>query len=126
MTHFLYVAAGGAIGAGCRHFVGMVALKFFGSGFPYGTLVCNVGGSFLMGILVHILAIKFNAGAELRLFLTTGLLGGFTTFSTFSLDAVILTERGQTETALIYIAISLAGSIAALYTGLLFARQVLT
>ena len=122
MNHFLIVALGGAAGASLRHFVGMLALRSFGSGFPYGTLICNVAGSFMMGLLIELLAIRFNASTEVRLLLTTGLLGGFTTFSTFSLDVVVLTERGQMGMALFYVAVSLAGSIVALFAGLSAAR----
>lgn len=124
MNHFLMVAIGGAAGASLRHLVGMLALRTFGSGFPYGTLICNIGGSFLMGFLIEMLALRFNASTEVRLLLTTGLLGGFTTFSTFSLDVVVLTERGQTGLALFYIATSLAGAILALFAGLSTARAL--
>ena len=124
MNHFLIVAMGGAVGASLRHLVGMMALRAFGSGFPYGTLICNIAGSFLMGMLVEMIALRFNVGTEVRLFLATGLLGGFTTFSTFSLDIVSLTERGQVGPALFYIAISLAGGITALIFGLITARAL--
>lgn len=124
MNQFLFVAIGGAAGASLRHLVGLMALRAFGSDFPYGTLICNIAGSFLMGLLIELLAIRFNASTEVRLLLTTGLLGGFTTFSTFSLDVVALTERGQSSVALIYIALSLAGAIIALFAGLAVARAL--
>ena len=124
MNHFLLVAIGGAAGASMRHLVGLMALRAFGSGFPYGTLICNVAGSFLMGLLIEILALRFQASTEVRLLLTTGLLGGFTTFSTFSLDVVLLTERGQMGLALFYVAMSLAGAIVALFAGLSVARAL--
>lgn len=124
MNHFLLVAIGGAAGASMRHLVGLMALRAFGSGFPYGTLICNVAGSFLMGLLIELLALRFNASTEVRLLLTTGLLGGFTTFSTFSLDVVLLTERGQMGLALFYVAMSLAGAIVALFAGLSAARAL--
>ncbi|WP_319528940.1 fluoride efflux transporter CrcB [uncultured Cohaesibacter sp.] len=124
MSHFIFVALGGAAGASLRHLVGMMALRSFGSGFPYGTFICNVVGSFLMGLLIHLLAVKFHASTEIRLLLTTGLLGGFTTFSTFSLDVVTLTERGQMGIALFYVALSLAGGIVALFIGLSAARAL--
>lgn len=125
MNHLIFVAIGGAAGASLRHFVGMMALRAFGSGFPYGTMICNVVGSFMMGLLVETLALRFNVGTEVRLLVTTGLLGGFTTFSTFSLDVVSLTERGQMGMALFYVALSLAGGIVALFAGLSAARAVL-
>ncbi|WP_316861747.1 fluoride efflux transporter CrcB [uncultured Cohaesibacter sp.] len=124
MNHFIFVAIGGAAGASLRHLVGLMALRSFGGGFPYGTMICNIVGSFFMGLLIHILAVRFNASTEIRLLLTTGLLGGFTTFSTFSLDIVTMTERGQTTVALFYIAISLAGGIVALFAGLSAARAL--
>lgn len=124
MNHFLLVAIGGAAGASLRHLIGLMALRSFGSGFPYGTMICNIGGSFLMGFLIELLALRFNAGTEMRLLLTTGLLGGFTTFSTFSLDVVVLTERGQMGLALFYIAVSLAGAILALFAGLSAAKAL--
>lgn len=124
MNQFLFVAIGGAAGASLRHLVGLMALRAFGSGFPYGTLICNIAGSFFMGLLIELLVIRFNASTEVRLLLTTGLLGGFTTFSTFSLDVVALTERGQSSVALIYIALSLAGAIVALFAGLAVARAL--
>ena len=124
MNHFIYVAIGGAAGASLRHLVGMLALRSFGSSFPYGTIICNIGGSFLMGLLIEMFALRFNVSTEVRLLLTTGLLGGFTTFSTFSLDVVLLTERGQTGLALFYVALSLAGGIVALFAGLSAARAL--
>ena len=124
MNHFILVAIGGAAGASMRHLVGLMALRAFGSGFPYGTLICNVAGSFLMGVIIELLALRFNASTEVRLLLTTGLLGGFTTFSTFSLDVVALTERGQMGLALFYVAISLGAGILALFVGLSLARTL--
>ncbi|SNY93983.1 camphor resistance protein CrcB [Cohaesibacter sp. ES.047] len=124
MSHFVFVAIGGAAGASLRHLVGMMALRSLGSGFPFGTFICNVVGSFLMGLLIHLLAVRFQASTEVRLLLTTGLLGGFTTFSTFSLDVVTLTERGQMGIALFYVALSLAGGIVALFIGLSAARAL--
>ncbi|SFO31874.1 camphor resistance protein CrcB [Cohaesibacter marisflavi] len=124
MNQFIFVAIGGACGASLRHLVGLAALRSFGSGLPYGTMICNIVGSFFMGLLIHFLAVRFSASTEIRLLLTTGLLGGFTTFSTFSLDIVTMTERGQSGLALFYIAISLAGGIVALFVGLSAARAL--
>lgn len=124
MNQWIFVALGGAAGASMRHLVGLVALKSFGEGFPYGTTICNIAGSFLMGLLIELFALRFNVSVEVRLLLTTGLLGGFTTFSTFSLDVATITERGQMGLALFYIALTLAGGILALFAGLSAARAL--
>ncbi|SNS92034.1 fluoride efflux transporter CrcB [Tropicimonas sediminicola] len=118
----LQVALGGALGATCRYLtnVGMKAL--LGIGFPWGTLTVNVVGSFLMGALVVLLERK--GANSLAPVLMTGFLGGFTTFSAFSLDAIFLMEEGRTEIALVYITASVLVSLAALVVGLAFARGV--
>ncbi len=135
MIHFLIVAAGGAIGAGLRHLVGLGALRFLGTAFPFGTMTVNVAGSFLMGALVAWLALKadiagwpgmvFGTGQNMRLFLATGLLGGFTTFSAFSLDAMLLWERGEGGLAAIYVIGSVALSVAGLFAGLALVRALI-
>jgi len=117
------VMLGGAIGAGARHLVGRWLLALFGPGLPLGTLLVNLGGGLLMGLLAGGLA-RVAAGEPWRLFLGVGVLGGFTTFSSFSLDAVLLIERGQATVALGYILLSVAGSIAALVAGLAAARAL--
>ncbi|GAA6149754.1 fluoride efflux transporter CrcB [Pseudooceanicola nitratireducens] len=118
----LHVALGGAIGASARYLTGVAALRLMGPGFPWGTLVVNVIGSFLMGAIVIILAeLSANRFAPL---LMTGLLGGFTTFSAFSLDAVTLWERGETMQAATYVAASVVLSLAALMAGLFVARTL--
>jgi CrcB protein len=124
MHSFLLVALGGAIGAGVRHLVNVVALRLFGPGFPMGTLFVNVAGSLLMGLLAGYLALRYTGGGGqgLRLFLATGILGGFTTFSAFSLDAVALWERGAVGPAVLYVAASVVLSIAALVAGLALMR----
>jgi CrcB protein len=115
-----YVALGGAIGASARYLTGLAALRIMGPGFPWGTLAVNVIGSFLMGVLVVVLAqLSANRFSPL---LMTGLLGGFTTFSAFSLDAVTLWERGDTGPAMAYVAVSVVLSLAALVAGLIMAR----
>ncbi|MEM8812746.1 MAG: fluoride efflux transporter CrcB [Pseudomonadota bacterium] len=119
------VAAGGAIGASCRHLVGVAAFKLIGPGFPFGTLIANVVGCFAMGVLVEMLALKFHAGQEIRLFLATGLLGGFTTFSAFSLDFATLVERGHAVQAGSYLLASVFLSILALFAGLHLTRSIL-
>jgi CrcB protein len=123
MTHLFLVAAGGAIGASMRHLFGLAAMRLFGTGFPFGTLGVNIVGSFLMGALIAWLAFKSQTGGQgLRLFLATGVLGGFTTFSAFSLETILLWERGEASLAAIYVLVSVVFSIAALAAGLAIVR----
>lgn len=122
MHPVLQVALGGAVGAVARHAVNIGAGRLLGPGFPAGTLAVNVAGSFLMGLLVVVLAGRGNALAPL---LMTGLLGGFTTFSAFSLDTVTLWQRGQGAVALAYVAASVGLSLAALLVGLAVGHKVL-
>ena len=122
MNLFL-VMAGGALGAGARHLASRAALTLVGPGLPVGTLAINVTGGLLMGVLAGLLA-RTAAGEPWRLFLGVGVLGGFTTFSAFSLDAVLLAERGQWVAAVGYVLASVVGSIAALVAGLALARTL--
>ena len=122
MNLFL-VMAGGALGAGARHLASRAALAIAGPGLPVGTLAINVTGGLLMGVLAGLLA-RTAAGEPWRLFLGVGVLGGFTTFSAFSLDAVLLAERGQWVAAVGYVLASVVGSIAALVAGLALARTL--
>lgn len=124
MSHFLIVAAGGAVGACLRHMTGQAAMRLLGMGFPWGTLAVNLVGSFAMGVIVEWLARRTGAPAELRLFIVTGLLGGFTTFSAFSLDVAVLWERGAAMAAAAYVAVSVCGAIGALFAGLWLVRQL--
>lgn len=124
LSHVAAVAAGGAIGATCRHLVGHWALRALGPNFPWGTLVVNIVGSFLMGVLIAALARMDGVAAEWRLFLATGVLGGFTTFSAFSLDAALLWQRGDTAAALSYVVGSVLLSLAALSLGLFAVRSL--
>ena len=124
MLHLILVAAGGAIGAALRHLVNLASLRLVGPGFPWGTMAVNVAGSFAMGVFVELLARRFNASNELRLFIATGVLGGFTTFSAFSLDFAVLWERGAALPALTYAITSVVGSILALFLGLWLARSI--
>lgn len=119
MNPFLQVALGGAAGSVARYGVNRAAAAAFGLGFPVATLAVNVVGSFAMGLLVAALALRDNAYAPL---LMTGLLGGFTTFSAFSLDAVTLWERGQQGVAAVYVTASVALSLAAMALGLTLGR----
>ncbi len=122
--HFLLVALGGAIGAAARHGVNLAGMRLLGIGFPWGTVAVNVVGALVMGIFIEMLARRWGGSAELRLFVATGILGGFTTFSAFSLDAVTLYQRGEVVLAFIYVAGSVILSIAALFLGLWLARTV--
>lgn len=116
------VAAGGAIGASARYLVNIGLGRWLGTGFPWATLTVNVVGSFLMGFLVVVLAHK--DATRLAPFLMTGILGGFTTFSAFSLDAITLWERGQTLLAAAYVAGSFVLSLAAIAAALHLFRGV--
>jgi CrcB protein len=118
----ILVALGGAIGASLRYLAALGALRLFGPGFPFGTLGVNVLGSFLMGVLVVILSAR-GATAFAPLLLT-GVLGGFTTFSAFSLDALTLWERGDPVLATLYVGASVLMSLAALAAGLFLARSL--
>lgn len=118
------VALGGAIGAACRHLVGLFVLRVFGGAdFPVAILSVNVVGSFLMGVCVMLFHPKQEL-AHLAPFFMTGLLGGFTTFSAFSLDVVAMMERGQMLSAGLYIALSVGLSVGALMLGLWIGRGV--
>ncbi|WP_417451850.1 fluoride efflux transporter CrcB [Kordiimonas sp.] len=122
MQMVLAIAAGGALGAVSRHYAAGYVFRAFGHGFPYGTFVVNVVGSLLMGLLITAFAVKFQTSQELRGFLTVGLLGGFTTFSTYSLETAMLIERGDWTGAAIYAFGSLALGLAALFIGIWLGR----
>ena len=124
MTHILLVAAGGALGSVLRYLVGIWTLRSFGPAFPWGTMTVNITGSFLIGVLAELIARKFGASAEMRVFLITGILGGYTTFSAFSLDAIALLERGEPVTALIYVTSSVLLSALAVFAGLALMRAI--
>ena len=119
----LLVMAGGALGAGARHMVGRWTIAAFGPGWPWGTLGVNLLGGLLMGVLAGTLA-RSGANEPARLLVGVGLLGGFTTFSAFSLDAVLMMERGDWGAALAYVLVSILGSILALAGGLALVRGV--
>ncbi|MDB5733428.1 MAG: camphor resistance protein CrcB [Alphaproteobacteria bacterium] len=117
------VAAGGAIGSVARLFVATVQNPSW-TGFPYGIFIVNVSGGFVMGVLTELMALKFNVSPEVRAFLTTGIMGGYTTFSTFSLESALLIQRGAYVTASGYIIGSAILSIAALFCGLWLMRAL--
>lgn len=125
MTAYLLVFLGAGIGGAMRHGVNTGCARWCGLDFPWGTLMVNVLGSLAMGLIAGWLAFRAAEGwsQHARLFLTTGILGGFTTFSAFSLDAVLLWERGQVAAASLYVIGSVIASIAALFIGLALVRS---
>lgn len=125
MLNWLLVALGGAVGSMLRYGTGLAAGRLLGPGFPWGTITVNVVGSFIIGVFVEMIARRFNASEPLRLLLVTGFLGGFTTFSSFSLDAVALIERGQGPLSLLYMLSSVGLSLLAVFAGLAAVRAVL-
>lgn len=124
MNGLFPVMIGGAIGAGCRHLAGQVMLARLGPGFPWWTLSINIAGSLLMGLLIGWLARTSDGGDTARLFVGVGVLGGFTTFSSFSAEFWLLFERGQTGQAMTYVLASVIGAILACGLGLFAMRQV--
>lgn len=116
----IQVALGGALGASARYLVNAGTMRLLGPGFPWATVAVNVAGSFLMGVIVVVLA--HREAMRLAPFLMTGMLGGFTTFSAFSLDALTLWERGQTGLAAAYVLGSVALSLLGIVAGLAVAR----
>lgn len=115
---YLIVFVGAGIGGALRHGVNVGAARLLGYGFPFGTFIVNVLGSFAMGLLAGFFVYRAGIPQHMRLFLTTGILGGFTTFSTFSLDAALLIERNSWGMAAGYVVGSVAAAIAALFFGL--------
>ena len=124
MKSFVVVFLGAGIGGALRHGVNLAALRLLGPGFPHGTITVNIVGSLLMGLLAGWFAHKADPGLTWRLFLTTGILGGFTTFSAFSLDAALLLERGQPGLAALYALASPVLAIFALFAGLWLIRAL--
>lgn len=125
MLNIVLVAAGGAIGSVLRYLVGLAAARSLGPAFPFGTLTVNLVGGFLIGLVAGVFAIRAEAPQELRVFLITGCLGGFTTFSAFSLDVVTLLERGDSGLAALYLLVSVGFSVAAVFAGLALMRTIL-
>lgn len=125
MVHTLLVMIGGAIGAAMRYHLGRATLRLFGAGWPYGTFAANVLGGFAMGLLAGWLAMRAHgSGEQIRLFVAVGVLGGFTTFSSFSLETMLMIERGEWVSALVYALLSVVVSVGALALGLLVMRGV--
>ena len=115
---YLMVFLGAGIGGALRHGVNLGSARLFGTGFPVGTMVVNIAGSFLIGLLAGYFTYRTGVPQHTRLFLTTGILGGFTTFSAFSLDAALLVERHAYSLAAAYILGSVVLSLVALFAGL--------
>jgi len=124
MPMILWVAAGGALGSAARYLVNVAAGRLLGPEFPWGTLAVNVAGSFVMGLLIALMALKMQVSQEVRAFLTTGVLGGFTTFSAFSLDFALLVERREAGLAALYVIASVGLSLAAIFAGLKLGRTL--
>jgi CrcB protein len=125
MNAVLAVALGGAVGATARYFVYVMTGHYLGTAFPYATLIVNVLGSFILGALTSTMALVWSASNEARLFFAVGIMGSFTTFSTFSLDFVTLYERDRWDLCALYVVASVLLSIAAMFAGLYLVRRML-
>ncbi len=126
MKMMAFIAAGGAIGAVARHLFAAQIGGLFGHGFPWAILAVNVIGSFALGIFIETFALVWSPSQEIRAFIVVGGLGAFTTFSTFSMDTILLYERGQVFNAAMYIGASVAFSVLAVFFAMRIARMVLT
>ena len=125
MNMILAIAVGGAIWSVTRHLLAGRIMALLGAGFPWGIFFVNILGGFVMGLLVEMMALRWSIGNEWRAFLTVGILGGFTTFSSFSLDSVLLIQRGDYLIAALYIVGSVALSIGALFAAMALVRTIL-
>src|ERR1700720_171627 len=121
--NYLLVFIGGGLGSCLRHAVNVICPRFLGSAFPYHTFIINITGSTVMGLIAGYLAFKGDTSQHWRLFLMTGILGGYTTFSAFSLDAALLYERGEIGLSLFYVVGSVVLSILGLFAGLALVRH---
>ncbi|MBN8829579.1 MAG: fluoride efflux transporter CrcB [Sphingomonadales bacterium] len=123
MSNILLVMIGGAIGSAARYLLGQAAFRALGPGWPWGTFAANILGGLFMGLLVGWLAQRAAGGEPIRLFVAVGMLGGFTTFSSFSLETMLMIERGQWAPALLYIVMSVLFAVGALALGLSIMRS---
>lgn len=123
--NYLIVFLGAGLGGALRHAANELSLRWFGNAFPVSTIAVNIIGSLTMGLLAGYFAFRGETGQAWRLFLATGVLGGFTTFSAFSLDVILLYERGAFMQAMLYVVLSVALSIAGLVLGLWIVRQAI-
>src|SRR3982075_4182739 len=122
--NYLLVFIGGGLGSSLRHLINVVSIRSLGTAFPFHTFIINITGSTVMGLIAGYLAFRGEAAQSWRLFLMTGILGGYTTFSAFSLDAALLYERGEIGPALFYVLGSVVLSIAGLFAGLALVRHL--
>jgi CrcB protein len=122
--HYLLVFVGGGLGATLRHAVNVACARAFGTHFPYGTFLINISGSLVMGLIAGYLAFRGDAAQAWRLLIMTGILGGYTTFSAFSLDSMLLYERGEWGLAAFYVIGSVVLAILGLFAGLAVMRQL--
>ena len=125
MTEILAIAAGGAIGAVARHLTVLQVTRWFGLAFPYGTLAVNVAGSLILGLLLEFLTTRYGLGGNVRTFFVVGVLGSYTTFSSFSLEVIALMERHAYGPAAVYVLANVLLSVGGLFGGLLLARAVI-
>ncbi|MCC7082549.1 MAG: fluoride efflux transporter CrcB [Burkholderiales bacterium] len=123
MNSCLIVFVGSGLGGVLRYAVNVFVPRLLGTAFPYHTLTVNVVGSLVLGLMAGYFATKADPGQSWRLFLTTGIIGGFTTFSAFSLDTAVLYERGEMRLAILYVLSSVGISLGALFAGLLIVRS---
>ena len=121
---YLLVFLGGGLGSSLRHAVNMLSIRTLGIGFPYSTFIINITGSTIMGLIAGYLAFRIDASQSWRLFLMTGILGGYTTFSAFSLDAMLLYQRGDAGLAIAYVLGSVVLSLAGVAAGLAIVRSL--
>ena len=121
-----FVALGGALGASARYIVGVLATHWGGGQFPWGTFSVNIVGSFLLGVLAGLMTFTWSPSPELRAFLVVGVLGGFTTFSAFSMEVALMIERDRLGMAALYLGATVVISVAGLFAGLKLTRMVLT
>ena len=123
-SSLLWVAAGGALGSVARYLAMVLIGQSIGTGFPWGTLFVNIVGSAVMGVLAELGALAWQPSPDLKVFLTVGILGGFTTFSTFSLDVAMLVERHSWAVAALYVGLSVTLSVGALFAAMATVRQL--
>lgn len=124
MHPLLAIFLGGGLGSVARYQIGVSLARWLGVGFPFGTLAVNLIGGFVMGLFTEWLLARLGGSLLLRQFFAIGVLGGFTTFSSFTLDVAVLWERGDHVLAAGYVAVSVIGSIAALFAGLALGRML--
>lgn len=122
---FVIVFLGAGLGGAARHGTNLLAARLFGTGFPFGTLAANLIGSFLMAVIMEFFALRSDLALNARLFLTTGVLGGYTTFSTFTLDAMLRIEQGDWLIASAYVVLSVLGALVAFLVGMILIRQLI-